>query len=441
MPIHASRRLSSRCVTIESSMRGGVRSRWAALSWAALIAAGIACTGIATAAETAALANPAGIPGDELSYTLDVDGTRIATGSPGEASATGATYVFDCASLPCAAPVRVAPNDLAAGDRFGAALALSGDTLVVGAPGQSPGAVYVFIRSGSAWVQQARVVASGSASSDGFGRALALDGDRLVAAAAAADNRAGAAYVFARAGTVWLQQARLVASDAAADDGFGRSVAISGDTILAGAPLKPSAAGHFANGAVYAFVRSGALWPQQAKLVAQASVDGDSFGSALAMDGERAIVGAPLAANRTGGAYVFERAGTVWTQQALLVNAAGVDGDSFGWAVALSGNLAIVGAPYALNTCGATYGFAQGISGWAQTANATIGSSVRGDLAGWSVAADQGRWVVAAPGHDGPLRHVGVAYWFDAVDRVFADGFDASGTSDCVAARRLRSGP
>jgi hypothetical protein len=410
----------------------------AAMRHVAVCCAGIAGPLLACAAETSVLSNPAAQPGDELSYAIAFAGTRVVAASPGEASAAGAAYVFDCASLPCAGPVRVAPDDLAAGDHFGAAVALSGDTLVVGAPGQLPGAVYVFVRSGSAWTQQARLLAGGSAASDGFARALALSGDRLVVAAAAADNRAGAAYVFVRTGTTWMQQARLVAADTAAGDSFGRSVAISGDTLLAGAPLKAAATGHFANGAVYAFVQSGASWTQQAELAAQGSIDGDSFGVALAIDGDRAIVGAPQAANRAGSAYVFERSDSVWTQQAQLIGAAPVDGDGFGWSVALSGDLAIVGAPYALNTCGASYTFARAASNWVQTASATIGSAVHGDLAGWSVAADQGRWIVAAPGHDGQFQHVGVAYWFNATDTILADGFDTGG---CGAARlRMRSG-
>jgi hypothetical protein len=401
----------------------------------------VACAEQAAAAETAMLANPAAVKGDELSYALDVDGTRIASGSPGEASAAGAAYVFDCATPGCAG-ARVVTNGLVAGDRFGAAVALSGDTLVVGAPGQAPGAAYVFLRSGATWAQQARLSASGGTAGDGFGRALALDGDRLVVAAAAADNRAGAAYVFARVGTVWTQQARLGAVDAAAGDSFGRSVALSGDTVLVGAPLKPATAGgSFANGAVYAFVRNGASWPHQAKLVASPSQDGDSFGPALAIDGERAIIGAPLAANRAGSAYVFERVGNAWAQQSQLIPAAGVAGDSFGWSVALSGNMAIVGAPYALNACGANYLFTNTGSIWSETAGAAIGTAVLGDLAGWAVAADHGRWATAAPGHDGPLQHIGAAYWFDAIGTVFGDGFDATGVSACAVARRLeRSG-
>lgn len=434
--------MSMRALSCPSTFRVAVDSAAFARALRTLIvlaAGAVAATGSVGAAETAVLANPSSVRGDELSYTLDVDGTRIATGSPGEASATGAAYVFDCAPRPCAAAVRVAAPDLAGGDRFGAAVALSGDTLAVGAPGQVPGAVYVFVRSGSTWLQQAKIQPDGGTDSEGFARMLALDGNRLVVAAAIADKRTGAAYVFDRSGTAWAQQARLGASDAAAGDGFGRSIAVSGDTVLVGAPLKAAGAGHFANGAVYAFVRNASAWPQQAKLVAQSSMDGDGFGSALALEGDRALIGAPRAANQAGSAFVFERAGSAWSQQAQLVAAAGDAGDNLGWSVALSGNTAIAGAPYAFGSCGMSYRFVHSGSTWSEAAGSSVGTSVDGNLAGWAVAADQGRWVVAAPGNNGPLQHIGVAYWFDAVDSVFGDGFDASGTVACAHSARYRA--
>jgi hypothetical protein len=98
----------------------------------------------------------------------------------------------------------------------------------------------------------------------------------------------------------------------------------------------------------------------------------------------------------------------------------------------------VVGAPYALASCGASYAFANAGSVWSETVGSAIATSTYGDLAGWAVAADQGRWAIAAPGNNGPLRHVGIAFWFDpmaAADSVFRDGFDASGSSACLGNR------
>lgn len=392
------------------------------------------------ATESAVLANPGVANGDEFAYALAMDATHVVTGTPGEASATGAVYFFDCSTQPCAAAQRIAASDLATGDHFGAALGLVGDTLIVGAPGQSPGAVYVFVRSGASWTQQAKLVATGGAAGDRFGNAAALGTDRLLVGADYADARAGAVYVFARSGSVWTQQARLSAADAVASDLFGRSVALDGGTAVVGAPMKAgAAAGSFARGAAYVFTASGSSWSQQAKLLAADAADGDVFGQSVAIDGDRALVGAPAAASRAGAAYVFSRSASTWTQDAELAAAGGTSGDMLGWSVALSGTQAIVGAPYASSTCGVGHVFQDSAGAWGETGGAAIAAPVIGDLAGWAVTAADGRWTIAAPGHAGPLLHAGVAYYFDAAETIFADGFDVmSAASVCDAAKSVR---
>jgi len=393
------------------------------------------------AAESAVLANPGVANGDEFAYALAMDATHVVTGTPGEAGAAGAVYFFDCSTQPCAAAQRIAASDLAAGDHFGAALGLAGDTLIVGAPGQSPGAVYVFVRSGPVWTQQAKLVATtGGAAGDRFGNAAALGTDRLLVGADYADTRAGAVYVFARSGSVWTQQARLSAADAVAGDLFGRSVALDGDTAVVGAPMKAgAAAGSFARGAAYVFTAIGSSWSQQAKLLAADAADGDLFGQSVAVEGDRALVGAPAAASRIGAAYVFSRSASAWTQDAELTAVGSTSGDMLGWSVALSGTHAIVGAPYALTTCGIGHVFQDFAGVWAETGGAAIAAPVVGDLAGWAVAAADGRWTIAAPGHAGPLLHAGVAYYFDAAETIFADGFDvSSAASVCNAAKTVQ---
>jgi len=418
----------------DRSGRRRVLVRAVCAGWLAFAAAS------AAAGESAVLANPAVAHGDEFAYALAMDATHVVSGTPGEDGATGAVYFFDCTTQPCAPSQRVVAGDLVAGDHFGAAVGLVGDTLIVGAPGQSPGAVYVFVRSGANWTQQAKLVAAGGSAGDRFGNTLALASDRLLVGADYADARAGAVYVFARSGTVWSQQARLHAPDAAERDLFGRSVALDGDTALVGAPMKAGvAAGSFARGAAYVFSASGSGWSQQAKLVLLDAADGDLFGQSVAIDGDRALVGAPAAAARVGAAYVFERSGSAWTQASELAAAGSAGGDMLGWSVALSGARAIVGAPYALGTCGISHLFENGSGVWRETSAAAISAPVVGDLAGWSVAAAAGRWTIAAPGHAGPLLHDGVAYYFDRSETVFADGFDvASAAAGCNTAKLLR---
>ena len=406
-------------------LRAGVRC-------AALVVA-LALALPAAAVETSILWSPTSGHGAELAYALDVEGTELAIGAPGENASTGAVYVADCATLPCSAPQRIVPGDIASGDAFGSAVGVSGDTLVATAPGPEPGAAYVFVRSGSGWAQQARLAPGGGGTGERFGVSASLAGDRLAIGADRANGKAGAVYVFVRSGTAWTQEARLTANDATARDAFGASVALDADTLIAGAPLKRSTGfGHYANGAAYVFTRGGGGWSQQAKLVAATGANGDLFGFAVALDGDRGIVGAPYAASARGTAYVFERTGTTWAQQAQLAAAGGAAGDEFGWSVALGDSTIVIGAPFAGQlagtACGSSYVF-DAVS-IAETGG-SIEAPAPNQLAGWSVAASGPRWAVSAPGHVvGADDHAGAAYWFDPTITIFHAGFDAPGA--CV---------
>jgi hypothetical protein len=305
-----------------------------------------------------------------------------------------------------------APN-AASNDVFGWVVAASGNTIVVGAIGESSnqttitngptasadnsasgaGAAYVFVRSGGSWTQEAYLKAPNAASGDVFGRAVAISGDTIVVGALGEDsnqttitngttasannsvNEAGAAYVFVRSGTTWTQQAYLKAPNAGGGDEFGSAVAISGDTIVVGASGEDSNQTTITNdtsasadnsaseaGAAYVFVRSGGAWTQQAYLKAPNAENGDVFGRAVAVSGDTIVVGASAedsnqttiingmtasgdnSASGAGAAYVFVRSGGVWTQQAYLKAPNAESNDVFGWVVAASGSTIVVGA-------------------------------------------------------------------------------------------------
>jgi FG-GAP repeat/Abnormal spindle-like microcephaly-assoc'd, ASPM-SPD-2-Hydin len=255
------------------------------------------------------------------------------------------------------------------------------------------GAAYVFVRDGTNWTQQAWLKASNPAAEDSFGLySVAISGDTIVVGAAGEDSNAtgvngdqsnnsagyaGAAYVFVREGTNWTQQAYLKASNAGANDWFGAMVAISSDTIVVSAPAESSSAtgvnGNQNNnsareaGAAYVFVREGTNWVQQAYLKASNAGVDDWFGSSVAISGDTVVVGAwwedsnaqGVNGNQNnntsmdaGAAYVFAREGTNWTQQAYLKasntpasNTSGPDAEEFGLAVAISEDTIVVGAP------------------------------------------------------------------------------------------------
>jgi len=256
-----------------------------------------------------------------------------------------------------APPIDRTASDGGGGDSFGFSVAISGDYALVGAYGDDVGAnsdqgsAYVFVRSGSSWTLQAKLTASDGATSDDFGNSVAISGDYALVGAYAddvgANSNQGSAYVFVRSGSSWTQQARLTASDGAASDLFGISVAISGDYALVGANGDNSGA-NLNQGSAYVFVRGGGTWTQQARLTASDGAAFDSFGNSVALSGDYALVGASFddvgANSDQGSAYVFVRSGSSWTQQAKLTASDGAAFDSFGNSVALSGDYALVGA-------------------------------------------------------------------------------------------------
>lgn len=307
-------------------------------------------------------------------------------------------------------------SDAAAGDNFGIRVDLSGDTAIVGAyaddhaGGIDAGSAYVFVRSGGIWTEQAKLIASDAAAGDFFGLAVAVAGDTAVIGARqddhAAGTDAGSAYVFVRTGGIWTQQAKLIASDATANDNFGWSVALSGDTIVVGSFQDDNAGGTDA-GSAYVFVRAGSLWSEQAKLTATDAAATDKFGYSVVVSGDTAIISAYLdddGGPSSGSAYVFVRSGGIWSQQAKLTASDAASGDLFGTSVALSGETAVIGAGRdthsGLVNAGSAYVFVRSGVAWTQQAKLTATDAASLDFFGDSVALSNDTALVGADGDD-----------------------------------------
>ncbi|MCH8980228.1 MAG: FG-GAP repeat protein [Armatimonadetes bacterium] len=207
---------------------------------------------------------------------------------------------------------KVTASDAASGDIFGHLVSISGDTAVVGAnrDDNARGAAYVYVRNGTAWPQQAKLTAFDAAPVDDFGQ-VSISGDTIVVGAFGDDDTfsaSGSAYVFVRSGTTWTLQAKLHAGDAAFNDQFGLTTAISGDTAVVTAPFKDGVGTD--SGAAYVFVRKGTgTWTQQAKLTASDAAPGDRFGFFVSNSGDTGIIGAFFdddAGSNSGSAYLFE---------------------------------------------------------------------------------------------------------------------------------------
>jgi hypothetical protein len=346
--------------------------------------------------------------GDMFGSSVSISNDTIVVGAPLEdsnatgvngdqsnnsASAAGAAYVFVRNGATWSQQAYLKASNTDPGDNFGgratpvpaASVAVSGDTIVVGARGEDSnatgvngdqlnnsefdsGAAYVFVRNGTTWTQQAYLKAANTDTLDDFGSAVSLSGDTIVVGARE-EFSVGAVSVFVRNGTTWSQQAYLQASNAGIDDDFAFSLSVSGDTTVVGAPAEDSNAtgvnGDQSNnsassaGAVYVFVRNGTSWSQQAYLKASNTEAGDNFGCSVSVSGDTAVVGAfgedsnatgvngdqsDNSAVDSGAVYVFVRNGTIWSQQAYLKAANTGAGDNFGLVASISGCTAVVGA-------------------------------------------------------------------------------------------------
>jgi FG-GAP repeat len=213
----------------------------------------------------------------------------------------------------------------------------------------SSGSAYVFARMGGTWSEQAKLLDPGGAAFDAFGWSVSLDGESAVIGAYGDDDVTtdqGAAHVFARTGATWTHEALGAAPDAGAGDTFGWSVSISGDTLVVGAHLDDETSGAD-QGSAYVLVRTGGVWAVQSKLIAADGTDVSYFGRAVSVDGDRIVAGAHLddvTGSDSGAAFLFTRAGATWAQRSRFTAADTAPGDWFGYSVAAHGSTAVLGA-------------------------------------------------------------------------------------------------
>lgn len=291
---------------------------------------------------------------DRFGSWVDIDGDTAVVGSFQDDSGRGSAYVYRFDGATWSLEQKVTAQDAAGGDLFGVSVAIDGDTILIGAhldddAGSASGAAYVFTRSGATWTQQQKLVAADAASEDRFGFALDIDADTIVVGARDDDDAgisSGAAYVFRRDAGTWAEEAKLTASDGAELDFFGRTVAVSGDTVAVGAHQDDDAGTN--SGSAYVFTRSGTIWTEEEKLVATDGAAGDQFGYSVDVSGNTLVVGAygdADAGAETGAVYVFQRAGN-WSQAGKVVPSDAAAGDWFGGVVGVQGSVIAVASQY-----------------------------------------------------------------------------------------------
>jgi virulence-associated protein VapD len=378
------------------------------------------------------------------SVSISADGAYAVIGAYVDAiganSAQGSAYIFVRSGASWTQQAKLVASDGAANDFFGWSVSISADGAyaVIGArvdvgANSNQGSAYIFVRSGASWTQQAKLAASDGAAGDQFSRSVSISADGAYAVIGAyvdaigANSAQGSAYIFVRSGASWTQQAKLVASDGAANDFFGWSVSISADGAYAVIGARVDVGANSNQGSAYIFVRSGASWTQQAKLAASDGAANDFFGLSVAIsaDGAYAVIGVvadDVGANTDqGSAYIFVRSGTSWTQQAKLVASYGAADDFFGCSVSISadGAYAVIGARYdgvgANTNQGSAYIFVRSSTSWTQQAKLVASDGADGDWFGQSVSISaDGAYVVIGASYDdvGTNTNQGSAYIF-----------------------------
>jgi choice-of-anchor B domain-containing protein len=331
---------------------------------------------------------------------------------------------------------------VAAAQGFGGAVLVTSDHLLISEPMNTyrSGVLYVYERDAQgAWAEAARLHPSDQEPQNRFGRALALEGNTLLVGATSRAKSTGGVYVFERDESgAWREVALLQAADGAEGDALGRKVMISGDFVFASALGVDDRAG-----AVYAFRRDPeGRWSQHAKLAASDGVSGDFFGMALAADAERLLVGAPLSNGRTGAVYSFayDAASETWSETGQLTPTRLSGNSQFGASLLVEGDEAMVAAPFANRFVGTVFVFRRGASGeWAEHTQIAAPESAPGTRFGSELAlfGDE-LWVGAqgAGGFEGRVfryRRDPVRGWIDAGALSAADAGRGDGFGGTIA--------
>ena len=286
------------------------------------------------------------------------EGTAI-IGAPlhslGDVKWTGAAYIFERqGKKEWKEQAKLVAEDAVEKAEFGHSVAISGDTAIVGAyldphDGKNKaGSAYIFVSERGQWEQQAKLTPDDADDGKNFGKSVAIHKHTAIVGAHLdnhSGSKSGSAYIFVRDGNNWTQQAKLTASDAAARDEFGISVGISGSTAIVGSPFDDDAGSK--SGSAYIFGNNGGVWTERAKLTAGDATAADEFGKAVAIDANRAIIGARLHDGRkpdSGAVYAFSRVAGAWVEQSKTIHKKDAEADEFGNAVAISEDFAIIGA-------------------------------------------------------------------------------------------------
>ncbi|MDF1698611.1 MAG: Ig-like domain-containing protein, partial [Saprospiraceae bacterium] len=355
---------------------------------------------------------------DEMGRSVAIFGDYAMVGSyknnNGNGSNSGGVYVYHFDGSVWSYSEKLVPADNQADDNFGISIAMDGDYAVIGASGDddagnAAGAAYVYKRVGTTWMEEDKVTSSNASSIGLFGTSVSISGDVIVVGAynnnSSGTTFGGSATVYRRTGASWNEESVLVSSDVEPGDQLGWSVAVDGDYIIVGAVQE----GSFAYaGSAYIFFWNGSTWTETQKLLASDVGPQDRFGYSVSIDGDYIAVGALKhteegTATSNGAAYIFKRTGAVWSEEVKLL-ASDLESDAeFGFSLVLVGDILAVGARKS-NTGGvkdgAAYVFERTGTSWNEV-NQVLPNNTGVDMFfGSSIDFHQSRLICGAIGDD-----------------------------------------
>jgi MYXO-CTERM domain-containing protein len=384
---------------------------------------------------------------DYFGSHLAISGGTVLIGLESEGEWQGAGFVFVRSGATWEEQASLVAPGVSIGAYCGVGLAISGDTAVLGCQGDTSrqaysGSAHVFVRSGSTWSHQQKI--NGLISDIYFGLRVALDGDTLLAYGYA-DGPGVAVYV--RSGSTWTRQQKLAPPSLPAGDYYATSFSVEGDTALVG---DCSTTG---KGSAYVFTRTAGVWTEQQRLIPSGVTDADATGCNVALDGDTALVAAARRDDARGGVSVFTRSNGTWTEQQTLTASDGVAKDQFGSALALEGDTALIGSRDDEGTRGSAFVFTRNGATWSEQQKLSADDGAAEDHFGGTVALEDDTWLVSAP-NDNNGR--GTVYVFESglplgatcttdgecVDRLCRDGVccDQDCTGTCRSCRSLETG-
>lgn len=307
---------------------------------------------------------------DVFGFDVSISNNIAVIGAPGDddnGSYSGSAYIYRFDGSMWIEEAKLLASDGLGGDDFGGSVSISGETVVIGAKADDEndmytvGSAYIFRFNGKQWIEEAKLTASDQSQDSWFGNCVSISGETVVIGAYGDSDDIGAAYVYRFDGNSWIEEVKLTASDGEEGDLFAKSVAISGNTIIAGAHEDSGI--EMYSGTAFIYRYNGKQWLEETKLLASDGEYEDRFGLSVAISGNVAIVGAelnigdPTPGTGEGAAYIYRSSGGGWAEESKLYRNGSDLGDGFGISVSISGDTVLVGTDIFPNSVAYAYSY------------------------------------------------------------------------------------